>query len=55
MEVLFAKILFQTFRALLLALSEGVWSMTRHYNCLLGTIILASAAICQSIIDVSSQ
>jgi len=40
-------------RALFLVLSEG--SVVRHYNCLLGTVILASAAICQSIIDVTSQ
>jgi len=29
---------------------KSVWSITGHYNCLLGTAILASAAIFQSII-----
>jgi len=55
MEVCLLKFYSGRLRALLLALSEGVWSITCHYNCLLGTVILAFAAICQSIIDVTSQ
>jgi len=38
--------------ALLLALSEGG---VVHYNCLRCTVILASAVMCESIIDVTSQ
>jgi len=51
MEVLLTKFYLRA----LLKLSEGVLFITRHYKCLLGTIILASAAICQPLIDVTSQ
>jgi len=51
MEVFLTRILLWTLNT---SLSEGVCSIHRHCNCWLGAIMLASAAICQSIIDLTS-